>query len=249
MPESGSGWQRNPSLAFCNPQSQRITGLGIWFSLCFSPSIGMKSLETLTMEHALIGRGLGALEIVARKEESGAPVPKETVIRLLEFFETFGDRYHHIKEEHVLIPRLEDGCGSRAQCHCGWTIGDVYYEHEVGRHLLSRLKRAAADLDQAKDGEKFAMMAADYINFLRNHSAKEKDHVLRAASWKLPAEDDLISKSFGDYASREAITKTPRDFASEIDSILAELSIEVPASNRSAYSRGTIPSYAGTIAF
>ena len=195
------------------------------------------------MEHALIGRGLGALEIVARMEKDGVPVPAETMNRLLGFFETFGDRYHHVKEEHVLIPRLEDGCGSRARCHAGWAIGDVFYEHEVGRRMLSRLKRAAADLDQSRDGEKFALMAADYINFLRNHIVNEKDFVLRAASWKLVSDDETISKAFEDYASREEIAITPSEFASEIDGILGELSVKVPATNRRAYARGTIPPY------
>ena len=214
-----------------------------------APDWRMKSLETLTMEHALIGRGLGALEIVARMENEGIPVPAGTLDRLLGFFETFGDRYHHIKEEHVLIPRLEDGCGSRARCHAGWAIGEVFYEHEVGRRLLARLKRAAVDVDQSGDGEKFALMATEYIAFLRNHIAKEKDNVLRAASRKLAADDVSMSKLFEDYAASEEIDSTPKEFASEIDHILDELSIKVPATSRRAYSRGTIPSYAGDIAF
>ena len=206
----------------------------------------MRSLETLTMEHALLGRGLGALEIVARMERDGMPVPDETVKRLLGFFETFGDRYHHIKEEHVLIPRLEDGCGSRARCHAGKVIGEVFYEHEVGRKLLSKLQLAAANLERGGGAKRaFSLMADDYIAFLRNHVAKEKDHLIRSASWKLSAEDGALQKSFSDYVRREEIGETAREFAAEIDDILAELSILVPVPTRRAYSRGSIPYHRG----
>ncbi len=206
----------------------------------------LKSLETLTMEHALLGRGLGALEIVARMERDGVPVPEETTRRLLAFFETFGDRYHHIKEEHVLIPRLEEGCGSRARCRSGAMIGEVLYEHEVGRRLLAKLQLAATGLGKGAGArEAFAVMADDYIAFLRNHIVKEKNRLLRSASWKLPEEDEALLKSFDEHAQREEIGATAREFAAEIDGILAELSIRVPAPTRRAYSRGSIPYHRG----
>ncbi len=93
----------------------------------------MQSLEKLTMEHALIGRGLGALELMARMAQRGEPLPDEAVGGLLDFFEVFGDRYHHVKEEHILIPRLEEGCRSRFRHGCGSSLGDAYHDHEFAR--------------------------------------------------------------------------------------------------------------------
>jgi hemerythrin-like domain-containing protein len=205
----------------------------------------MQSLETLTMEHALIGRGLGALEIVARREEEGRGVPENTVVRLLSFFETFGDRYHHIKEEHVLIPQLEDRCKSRSRCHEGRVIGEVFYEHEVGRRMLASLERVAGLLQNEEDRGVFTHMAAEYEALLRNQMAKEKDYLLRAASKKLHASDGRLVRSFRDYAQREEVQTTAREFASEIDAILADLSVAVPRPTRRAYSRGTIPYHRG----
>lgn len=200
----------------------------------------------MTMEHALIGRGLGALEVVARMEREGMPVPEEAVRGLLGFFEKFGDRYHHIKEENVLIPRLEERCGSRARCHSGRMIGEVMYEHEVGRKLLSKIQSAATGLERSEGARTaFASMAEDYIAFLRNHIAMEKDHLLRSAARKLQGEDESLRKSFGAYARREGLVEVPPAFAAELDRILNQLSISVPAPTRRAYARGSIPYHRG----
>ena len=201
----------------------------------------MQSLEKLTMEHALVGRGLGALEVIVRRIKSGEGVPDEAVQRLLEFFEVFGDRYHHIKEEHVLIPRLEDGCESRSRCHVGPAIGAIYYDHEVARRVLRDISLASKDLTDKASRAAFVEEAEEYIAFMRLHIAREKDSLIRAASKVLEDEDKGLARSFNRYEREEEISETTRDFASEIDAILSTLSIRVPPTRRRAYSRGTIP--------
>jgi hemerythrin-like domain-containing protein len=208
----------------------------------------MQSLEKLTMEHALIGRGLGALEVMARKIDSGEAVPEETVQNLLDFFEFFGDRYHHIKEEHVLIPKLEDGCESRARCHVGPAIGGVYYDHEVARRVLRDIRLASKGLTERESRTAFVEEAEEYIAFMRLHIAREKDSLIRAASQVLADEDEGLARSFNRYESREMISETTRQFASDIDGILSALSIRVPPAHRRAYSRGTIPYHRSSMA-
>ncbi|MDG7007538.1 MAG: hemerythrin domain-containing protein [Nitrososphaerota archaeon] len=206
----------------------------------------MQSLERLTMEHALVGRGLGALEVIVRKIGAGEAVPDGAVQRLLDFFQVFGDRYHHVKEEHVLIPELEDGCESRSRCHLGPAIGAVYYDHEVARRVLRDIRQASEDLTDREARDAFVEEAEEYIAFMRQHIAGEKESLIRAASWKLAGEDSRLVHSFNRYEQRETITETARQFASEIDDILAELSIEVPPARVRAYSRGTIPYHRST---
>lgn len=201
----------------------------------------MQSLEKLTMEHALVGRGLGALEVILRKIDSGEAVPDETVQRLLDFFEIFGDRYHHIKEEQVLIPRLEDGCESRSRCLVGPAIGSIYYDHEVTRRVLRDIRLASKDLTDKASREAFVEEAEEYIAFMRAHIAREKDSLIRAASKVLEDEDRGLVRSFNRYERREEISETTEQFASGIDTILSALSIRVPPAHHRAYSRGTIP--------
>lgn len=201
----------------------------------------MQSLEKLTMEHALMGRGLGALEVMVRKIEDGEAVPDEAVQRLLDFFQTFGDRYHHVKEEHVLIPRLEDGCESRFRCRFGSSIGAIYYDHEVARRVLRDIREYSRDLTQKEARGAFVEAAEEYIAFMRRHIAMEKNSLIRAASRKLPNEDAGLVRSFRKYEKSEDVTETSGQFAADIDSILGALSITVPPARVRAYSRGTIP--------
>ena len=216
--------------------------------LCLSLCWNMQSLEKLTMEHALVGRGLGVLEVIVRKIDSGEAVPDESVQRLLDFFEVFGDRYHHIKEEHVLIPRLEDGCESRSNCHVGPAIGSIYYDHEVARRVLRDIRLASKDLTDKASRAAFVEEAEEYIAFMRAHIAREKDSLIRAASKVLEGEDKGLVRSFNKFEHREMISETTREFASEIDAILTILSIHVPPAHRRAYSRGTIPYHRSSMA-
>ncbi len=193
------------------------------------------------MEHALMGRGLGALEILVRRIQAGETVPGDAAQELLDFFEIFGDRYHHAKEEHVLIPELEEGCGPRSRCHFGSTLGVLYYDHEVARRVLRGLRQASTDLSDGAKRRDFAEIAEEYIAFMRLHIAREKDSLIRAASWKLPDEDGKLVRSFDKFEEGEALSKSAPLFAAVLDRILAELSVTVPPAQVRAYSRGTIP--------
>ncbi len=201
----------------------------------------MKSLERLTMEHALVGRGLGALEIIVRKIDSGENVPREAVQKLLNFFEVFGDRYHLIKEESVFIPSLEDGCESKSQCDIGPAIGEAYDGHELARILLRDMRSSSQRLDADDRKLAFVRNAVDYMGLMREQIAREKNMLIRTASFRLADEDRRLTRSFRQYAEREMIPETSQQFASDIDAILSELSVTVPPARRRAYSRGTIP--------
>ncbi len=201
----------------------------------------MKSLERLTMEHALVGRGLGALEIIGRRMSEGGDVDGEAVQKLLGFLQIFGDRYHLAKEEEVLLPGLEDGCESGAGCDVGPLIGEIDHQHEVARRLLGGMRRASRCLEDSDGRRAFVRHAEAYISLMRGLMAKEKDTVIRTAASKMADKDRRVERSFGRYVKRESIPESPKQFASELDAVLSELSVEVPPAKIRAYSRGTIP--------
>ena len=201
----------------------------------------MKSLERLTMEHALVGRGLGALEIIVRRIDGGEDVPREAVQRLLNFFEVFGDRYHLEKEEHVFIPSLEGGCESGSRCDVVPAIGEAYGGHEEARRLILELWDISQGQDDKRARAAFVRHAMDYMALMRQEIAKEKDTLIRTASHTLAGEDRQLARSFRRYAERESISETSQQFAADIDEVLSELSVVVPPAQRRAYSRGTIP--------
>ena len=197
------------------------------------------------MEHALVGRGLGALEIIVRRIDNDENVPRVAVEKLLDFFQVFGDTYHLAKEERVFIPSLEDGCGSGSRCDVGSAVGEAYHKHEEARMLLRSLQNSAQRLNEEGARKVFVRSALDYMALMREQIAKEKDSLIRTAAVTLFDKDGRLARSFRRYAEREMILKTSQQFASDIDAILLELSVMVPPARSRAYSRGTIPYHKG----
>lgn len=145
-----------------------------------------KALETLRDEHRVIEHGLLVLEAMANRLEQGEAVPRERVASLLEFFRSFADGCHHAKEEETLFPELE-GRGIPRE---GGPIGVMLHEHEEGRALQQRMRRASSNLAEEADRQEFITAAREYIALLRRHISKEDDVLFPMAQQVLTEADD-----------------------------------------------------------
>ena len=183
---------------------------------------------------------------MVRRVDDGEDVPEETVQKLLYFFEVFGERYHLGKEERVFIPSVENSCDSRFQCGIESAVGETYHEHEAAHALLRYMRASAQRLGEESARRTFVRHAIEYMALMRGQMAKEKDTLIRTASFTLASKDNRLLRSFSRYLEGEAIPETSEQFASDIDSILSDLSVVVPRARRRAYSRGTIPYHRGT---
>jgi hemerythrin-like domain-containing protein len=146
----------------------------------------MDPTQTLRDEHVLIRAALRAFAALADKLEGGEQVPEKLAAGALDFFANFADAHHHAKEERILFPALENA-GMPVQ---GGPLGVMLDEHEHGRMLLAKLRRALPALaDSAGARSEFAAAARAYGQLLDDHIEKENEILFRMAARMLPAPD------------------------------------------------------------
>lgn len=140
-----------------------------------------KATQMLSDEHRIIERVLDTVEKLARK-------PVETHIELwkkaLDFIRHFADQCHHLKEEKILFPALEE----HGIPNDGGPIGMMLIEHEEGRSYVRSMLAAVARVEANDEGAHQSLVASAiaYIRLLREHIQKE-DQVL------FPMADGVIS--------------------------------------------------------
>ena len=92
--------------------------------------------EVLKQEHRVIENVLDALERLAKAAETSALAEWEKAI---DFARNFADKCHHLKEENLLFPALEE----RGIPREGGPIGMMLAEHEEGRGYVRAMAAAA----------------------------------------------------------------------------------------------------------
>lgn len=166
--------------------------------------IHMRPTEILSGEHRVIEVVLGVLDRMAQDAfERGVidvPAARETV----GFIREFADRRHHGKEEARLFPAMES---AGLPPHHGPTAV-MRHEHEVGRAEVRRMDAALRDFEDAKGGaaDAFAFAARTFVDFLREHIAKE-DEIL------FPMADRIL----GDDAQTALLAEFQRFDGAEFD--------------------------------
>ncbi|MGH7770021.1 MAG: hemerythrin domain-containing protein [Candidatus Binatia bacterium] len=143
--------------------------------------------EALKAEHRVIEKVLDALEKLARTAESSVLADWAKAI---DFARNFADQCHHLKEEKLLFPALEE----RGIPREGGPIGLMLAEHEEGRGyvraMAAALEAAAQDPQELIGARTTLRRKADaYIRLLREHIQKEDDVLFMLADGVLSGED------------------------------------------------------------
>jgi hemerythrin-like domain-containing protein len=158
-----------------------------------------KPTDILRAEHRVIERVLDVLERLA-----GEPVENclEAWKKTLDFFSHFADQCHHLKEEQVLFPAMEEHGIPRD----GGPIGVMLMEHEEGRSYVRSMK-AALTLVEGKNtatAESLVSTARAYVRLLREHIQKEDEILFRIADDVLPQDEQkALLESFNEHEARE----------------------------------------------
>ena len=158
-----------------------------------------KATEALKQEHRIIEKVLGAVEKLTK---SPGEIPVELWEKAVDFIRNFADKCHHLKEEGLLFPTLEQHGIPRE----GGPIGMMLFEHEEGRGyvkaMVTALSHAKQD-PQAARAELFQNARA-YLRLLREHIAKE-DQVLfeMVDSTLTPEEQKKLLKDFEEHEEKE----------------------------------------------
>ena len=131
-----------------------------------------KATEVLKQEHRVIEKVLAAVEKLAGHP---GPIPLEPWEKAIDFIRNFADKCHHLKEEGLLFPMLEEQGIPRE----GGPVGMMLMEHEEGRGYVRAMAAALAAAKGDAEGAKkqLAENARAYLRLLKEHIAKE-DQIL-----------------------------------------------------------------------
>ena len=132
-------------------------------------------IEQLKEEHQAILLMLKVMEAVCKKLETGEDVSKDDLNAMVKFIKEFADKSHHLKEEDLLFPAMEEAGIPRE----GGPIGVMLSEHTTGREYVKGLSLGITDYAKGNSNavNQIIENARNYSSLLSNHIHKE-DNVL-----------------------------------------------------------------------
>lgn len=155
----------------------------------------MKATDELKKEHEGIELMLRILGAISDKSARGEEISVQHLVDIMEFLTVFVDKCHHGKEEEFLFPALEAAGIARE----GGPVGVMLHEHEQGRKLVAKLKRAVSGLrtgDQSAAAG-IAETGNQYIALLTDHIAKENNMLFIMADERLDGfQDERLVEAF-----------------------------------------------------
>lgn len=155
----------------------------------------MKAVDELKKEHQGIELMLRILQSITGKLGKGEQIDSGQLNDIMEFLSVFVDSCHHGKEEEFLFPALEAAGVPRE----GGPIGDLMGEHEQGRRLVARLKKAvkkytSGDITSTTDLQE---VVDEYVELMLQHIQKENKGLFLMAESKLDtAKDNELFEAF-----------------------------------------------------
>ena len=162
-------------------------------------AVDEKATDVLKREHRIIERVLLAVEKLTKI--SGA-IPVEPWEKAIDFIRNFADKCHHLKEEGLLFPALEEHGIPRE----GGPIGMMLMEHEEGRGYVRAMAAAlsGAKQDPAAAKTKLDENARAYVRLLKQHILKEDEILFNLADDVLkPEEQKELLREFEEHEARE----------------------------------------------
>ena len=151
----------------------------------------------LKQDHRNIERLLQLLDRAVRRLEQGEDVSPDLFRKAVTFITTFADACHHIREEDILFPALEQHGIPRR----GGPVGVMLLEHEEGRNFVRGLREAVEKYAAGDKGAvpQIVQNAKGYSALLGNHIYKE-DNILYVMA------DRVL-----DASAQEALLKTMQE--------------------------------------
>lgn len=178
----------------------------------------MDAIDILKNEHRAIEIVLNTMEKAANALDAGKDVDPALIEECVDFVAGFADRCHHLKEEQLLFPLLQQ----RGITREGGPIGHALHDHDEGRKLVKSIrdnigKWRAGSTDARKD---LSESLRHYATFLENHIVKEDDLLFKAASKVLTPEDnERLKREFDEIEEK----KIGRGVHEEYHTMLEEL--------------------------
>jgi len=152
-------------------------------------------IEQLKEEHQAILLMLEVMEAVCKKLETGEDVTIDDLNDMVKFIKDFADKSHHLKEEDLLFPAMEEAGIPRE----GGPIGVMLSEHTTGREYVKGL---SLGIEEYAKGNTSA--ASQIIENARNYSSLLSDHIYK--------EDNVLYPMVKLHLSREQHEELVKEF-------------------------------------
>jgi hemerythrin-like domain-containing protein len=154
-----------------------------------------KATEALKEDHRVIEKVLEVLEKLTVD-----PIALDAWDKAIDFIRNFADRCHHLKEEKVLFPALEEKGIERV----GGPIGMMLMEHEEGRGYVRAMAEALKREGGVPPRTVLVENARAYISLLREHIRKEDEILFNMADEVLSLEEQKrLLREFEEHEAKE----------------------------------------------
>jgi len=154
----------------------------------------MMIIEQLKEEHQAISLMLKIMGAVCKKLEDGEDVSKDDLNDMVKFIKEFADKSHHLKEEDLLFPAMEEVGIPRE----GGPIGVMLTEHTMGRDFVKGLSNGIEEYanGNANAVNQIIENARNYASLLSNHINKEDNILYPMAEMHISKEkqDELLKE-------------------------------------------------------
>jgi hemerythrin-like domain-containing protein len=184
----------------------------------------MLATDILRTEHRVIEQVLSCLAKVANDCESQKKLDGVTAKQIIDFFHTFADQCHHLKEEHRLFPLLELKGFSP---HSGPTEV-LRGEHDLGRRLLQSMSEAIPNvlIGNEDANQRFVNLARAYTHLMREHIVKEDSRLFPMASEILTDDDqEALLKAFDEVEDKDEHGATHAKYLRLADDVAERLGL------------------------
>ena len=184
----------------------------------------MLATEILRGEHRVIEQVVGCLEKLAHQCITEGKLDQQSAHQALDFFQTFADRCHHVKEEAHLFPLLE---AKGFPSDCGPT-SVMRAEHDQGRRFMQSLADAVdgAAAGKAEAVQQFASNAQAYARLLRDHIAKEDQRLFPMTDQALTgADQEALVAAFESVEDQQAHAETHAKYLRLADELAKRLGV------------------------
>ncbi|MFC2094065.1 hemerythrin domain-containing protein [Bacteroidota bacterium] len=151
-------------------------------------------IEQLKEEHQAILLMLKVMEAVCKKFEAGDDVKIDDLNDMVLFIKEFADKSHHLKEEDLLFPAMEEVGIPRE----GGPIGVMLTEHTTGRNYVKGL---SLGIEEYANGNTTA--SNQIIENARNYSSLLSNHIYKEDNVLYPMAEMRISNDKHDHLLKE----------------------------------------------
>lgn len=184
----------------------------------------MRPTEALVEEHNCVKVVLQVLDVICKKLEAGEKVEASHIESAVHFIKNFADRAHHMKEEDLLFPAMEEAGVSKEES----LVDEITTEHDLGRGYVRGLTDALSVYSIGDNGAGLVIAenGAKYVKLIKNHIAREEDVVFPLADKYLSDDTQRSLAAKFDKIDRDVIGEARRQEFMEILSTLKRVYLE-----------------------